>query len=63
MNRICEIEQNIRSAEALEQLAFRNSDALQRVQIMRVRCRLLVKQTISPRQSMRPQLPLKIPDP
>ena len=62
MNRIREIEQNIRSAEALEQLAFGNSDALQRVQVMRIRCRLLVKQTIPPGQSMRPQLPLKIPD-
>ena len=62
MNRIREIEQNIRSTEALEQLAFGNSDALQRVQVMRIRCRLLVKQTIPPRQSMRPQLPLKIPD-
>src|SRR5882724_1964037 len=63
MNRICEIEQEIGSAEALEQLAFGNSDALQRVQVMRVRCRLLVKQTIPPCQSMRLQLPLKIPNP
>src|SRR6478672_4373479 len=55
MNRICEIEQDIRSAEALKQLAFRNSDALQRIQVVRIRCRLLEKQTIPPRQSIRPQ--------
>src|SRR6266576_1174702 len=61
MNRIREIEQDIGSAEAREQLAFGNSDALQRVQVMRIRCRLLVKQTIPPCQSMRLQLPLKIP--
>jgi len=63
MNRIREIEQDIRPTEALEQLAFGNSDALQRVQIMRIRCRLLIKQTIPPGQSMRVQLPPKIPNP
>src|SRR6266481_1894269 len=62
MNRIREIEQNIRSTEALEQFAFGNSDALQRVQIMRVGCRLLVEQTIPPGLSMRLQLTLKIPN-
>ena len=60
MNRIREIEQNIRSTEALEQLAFRNSDAPQRVQVMRVGCRILVEQTIPAGQSVRAQLPLEI---
>src|SRR4029077_4049424 len=62
MNRIREIEQDIGSAEALEKLAFGNSEAPQRVQVMRIRGGLLVKQTIPPRQSVRPQLTLEIPD-
>src|SRR6266513_2242204 len=62
MNRIREIEQDIGSAETLEQLAFRNSDTVQGVQVMRVHCRLLVKQTVSSGQPMRAQLPLKIPN-
>src|SRR6266481_1572381 len=62
VNRIGEIEQDARSAETLEQLAFGNSDAPQRVQVMRIRCRPLVKQTIPSGQSMRLQLPLEIPD-
>ena len=62
MNRIREIEHDIGSGDALEQLAFGNSDALQRVKVVRVRCRPLLKQTISPGQSVRLQLPLKIPN-
>src|SRR5215469_4182842 len=62
MNRIREIEQNIGSAETVEQLAFGNSDALQRVQVMRIHGLLLVKQTVSPCQPMRAQSPLKIPN-
>jgi hypothetical protein len=62
MNRICEIEKDIGSAQALEQFAFGNSDALQRVQVMRSFFRLLVKQTIPPGQAVRPQLPLEILD-
>src|SRR5262249_19120545 len=53
MNRIRQIEQDIGSAETLEQIAFGNSYALQRVQVMRIRCRLLIKQTISAGQSVR----------
>src|SRR5262249_46803723 len=63
MNGVRQIEQDIRSAEALEELAFGNSDALPRVQVVRIRRRLLVKQTIPSRQSVRPQLTLKISDP
>src|SRR5262249_19446811 len=63
MNGVRQIEQDIRSAEALEELAFGYSDALQRVQVVRIRRRLLVKQTIPSRQSARPQLTLKISDP
>src|SRR5215475_15650316 len=62
MNRIRQIEQDIGSAEPLEQLAFGNSDALKRFEVMRIRCRILVQQTIPSGQSMRLQLPLKIPN-
>src|SRR6516162_5019208 len=58
MNRIREIEQDVGPGDALEQLAFGNSDALQRVKVVCVRRRVLVKQTISPGQSVRLQLPL-----
>src|SRR6266705_6168204 len=56
MNGIREIEQNIRSSEAIEQFTLRDSDAIHRIQIMRVACRRLIKQTIPACQSMRLQL-------
>ena len=62
MNRIREIQHDIWSTEALEQLALGNSDALQGLQVMHIRCRLLIEQTVSSGQPMRAQLPLKIPN-
>src|ERR1043165_7368801 len=62
MNRIRQIEQDIRSGKAIEKVAFRNSDALERVQVMHICRRVLVKQTVPPGQSMRAQLPLEIPN-
>ena len=63
MNRVTEIEQRVWSSESIEQLSLRNSDAPHRFEIIRPRCRFLIKQTIPAGQSMRTQLPLEIVDP
>ena len=42
---------------------LRNSDAMHRIQILRIGCRLLTKQGISAGQPVRPQLALEISDP
>src|SRR5262249_12518939 len=62
MNGIRKIEQNVRSGEAIDQLTFGNSDAIQRVQVVRVDCCLLAKQTVSASESECAQLPLEVLD-
>src|SRR6266436_253255 len=48
MNRIAQIKQDIWSSQAIEQPPFRHPHAIDRLEIVSVTGRFLVKQTISP---------------
>src|SRR6202030_1999744 len=60
MNRITEIQDRVRPGETIKQLAFRHSNATELVQIVRTFRFLVIKQTITFRESVCAQLSLKI---
>ncbi len=52
MNRVTEIEEHVRSGQSVEQRALGKADALDRVEILQIACRLLVEQTITSREAV-----------
>ena len=63
MNRVAEIKERIRAGQPIEQSFFRHPDAVNRIQVLRITGRLLVKQTIATGESMLAESPLKTVDP
>jgi len=62
MQRIAQVEQNIRAGETIEQLAPRHSDAAHSRQVVGILRGRLMQQTVTAAESMLAQLPLELPD-
>ena len=62
MDRVTEIEQNIRPGQTSEEFRLRNSDATERVEVVSAFRILVVKQTIAPAESVEAQLSLEVRD-